>query len=218
MANRDKEYETTSARARSAASGIMSATSRKSTQVAPQPDEASRITPVEQSTDLNDDIESPTPTAKERPRSNFCSTSYSNRPCKRFPWEFFFLHLCLLFTENDLQFFSKNEIWVSVFHKRQKRGFFQSVNLNDFFHSVSFLSLFSLAVFKEPSATSTESGAVAAKPVAVAKGCKCSANHPCAWHHSSNALWRELENSPYNKRKNKEVAMHAQVKTRQSLV
>ena len=67
LANRDKEYE--AARGRSAASGIMSASgSRKSTQVAPQPptpDEASRITPVEQST-----AESPTPTTKERPRSN----------------------------------------------------------------------------------------------------------------------------------------------------
>ena len=35
---------------------------------------------------------------------------------------------------------------------------------------------------------------------------KCSAAQPCGWHHSSNALWRELENSPFNKRKNKEVA------------
>ena len=68
MANRDKEYE--AARGRSAASGIMSATSRKSTQVAPSQDEASRITPVEQRP-----IDSPTPTTttskEERPRSNF---------------------------------------------------------------------------------------------------------------------------------------------------
>ena len=40
--------------------------------------------------------------------------------------------------------------------------------------------------------------------------CRCSGVQPCGkkcgWHHSSNALWRELENSPFNKRKNKEVA------------
>ena len=75
LANRDKEYETTSIRERSARlSGIVSsATSRKSSpnQVVPAgvgvlPDEASRITPVEQFT------ESPTPTTKDRPRSNFC--------------------------------------------------------------------------------------------------------------------------------------------------
>ena len=35
---------------------------------------------------------------------------------------------------------------------------------------------------------------------------KCNAAQPCGWHHTSNALWRELENSPFNKRKNKEVA------------
>ncbi len=27
----------------------------------------------------------------------------------------------------------------------------------------------------------------------------------CGWHHASNALWVELENSPYNRRKNQEV-------------
>lgn len=75
LANRDKEYETSASGRRSA--GIMSALSRKSTQVGPQNaiviDEAVRITPVEQSTAsaavaASDD--SPTPTTKERPRSN----------------------------------------------------------------------------------------------------------------------------------------------------
>ena len=38
------------------------------------------------------------------------------------------------------------------------------------------------------------------------KGCKCiSSQHNCGWHHTSNALWKELENSPYNIRKNQEV-------------
>ena len=78
MANRDKEYQTTSGRA---PSGMLSAISRKSTQIstisrktsaqvapvdARVQEEASRITPVEQSTTA-----SPTPTAKERPRSKF---------------------------------------------------------------------------------------------------------------------------------------------------
>merc|ERR1712107_744163 len=40
----------------------------------------------------------------------------------------------------------------------------------------------------------------------VSKRCKCSAaHHTCGWHHSSNALWKELENSPFNRRKNKEA-------------
>ena len=96
-ANRDKEYETASGRApsgilsaisRKSTTTQMSSVSRKNTQVAPsappattimtstqqqhgQPhqDEASRITPVEQSTSAT----SPTPTVKERPRSNFSS-------------------------------------------------------------------------------------------------------------------------------------------------
>jgi len=85
LANRNKEYETTSIRGRSARlSGILSsATSRKSStnQVAPAcgvtpgagvpvPDEASRITPIEQRT------ESPTPTTRERPRSITSVSSY----------------------------------------------------------------------------------------------------------------------------------------------
>jgi hypothetical protein len=40
------------------------------------------------------------------------------------------------------------------------------------------------------------------------KCCKCLAQHSnCGWHHTSNALWRELENSPFNKRKNQEVLL-----------
>ena len=41
----------------------------------------------------------------------------------------------------------------------------------------------------------------------IAKGCNCnsSQHNCCGWRHTSNALWKELENSPFNKRKNHEV-------------